>query len=91
VQLSNARHIRSDGYPILQVDVEGRTAYLLFEPAKPTGFADKKVYLGNEFADLVPDLVDGFTSDIRLFSLFDHYARACLSGSFRPGPIEIPV
>jgi hypothetical protein len=91
MRLSNARQIEHDLYPILQVDIEGRTAYLLFEPAKPTGFDEGRVYLGDEFADVVPDLVDGFTADPRLFAIYNRYAIACSNGTFEPGPVEIPV
>jgi hypothetical protein len=90
LSLSNARHFIHDGYPILAVDIEGRTANLLFEPQKPSGFKQRLLYLGESFADIVPDLVDGFTSDRRLFALFERYARASSEGTFKPGPVTIP-
>jgi hypothetical protein len=90
LSLSNARYLRHQRYPHLIVEVEGRTTCFLFEPQKPYGLNNGLVYLGESFADVVPDLVDGFTSDRRLFALFERYARACSEGTFKPGPVAIP-
>lgn len=98
--LQNARYEWLDDYPVLRVEVMGRTATLVPE-TKPAIHAAGLVFLGGEFAELVPPItlrppdggptvLRGFAADPRLFRLHDAFGRACGDGSFRAGPVPIP-
>jgi len=101
VKLENASYLRHDGYPVLQVDVAGRTVYFPCE-AKPTLHAAGYVYIGDEFTedgtvplatievDGHPETLEGCSNDPRLWKLFDQFLRDSNSDHYQPGPVTIP-
>lgn len=100
LKLANARYVVRDGYPLLLVEVDGREATMASE-TKPTLHGAGLVFVGSEFADVLPDVtihppdggtttLRGFSDDRRLFKLFDAFLIACNDGTFRPGPVPIP-
>lgn len=101
--ITDARYVKLGGYPALRLSVNGRKATLITE-CKPTLRAAGIVFLGDEFADVVPPIdfvvpdsngdvlrLEGFTKDPRVFQLYDEFGRACNDGSFKPGPVAIPA
>lgn len=91
------------GYAVLQVEIEGLTARIYRDGQKLR--AHDLVFLGAQFEEiapkviLLPDLkqgrldpqeVAGFCNDKRLLKLYDKFAKAVDSGTFRPGPVTVP-
>ena len=101
LKLSSPRYVRIDGYPYLEVGVEGTTARI--EPPRHPSFHEQGlVVLGDDFADLVPAAryvgedgrespIDGLARDARLFRLVDDFALAVGRGDFAEGPVPLPA
>ena len=103
VQLSNARYWINDGYPMLGVEVDGRTTNLIAE-CKPSVYNAGIVFLGADFADVVPAIdldlpaddgggrihLEGFTRDAQLYRLYTDFLKAAGDGTFKSGPVRIP-
>lgn len=100
--ITAARHERRDGYPLLILSIAGREA-TISSYLKRTFAGVGMVPLGEEFADLVPDIqfqipgepdnileLRGWTADPRVFALWDRFATSCNDGTFAPGPIAVP-
>jgi hypothetical protein len=97
LRLENARHAIHDGYPCLEVEIEGRPCRLIHEAKQP--FVDAGlVHVGGDFADICPPVTirpyggepqtfEGFSADPRLFALWRRFAVA---EDFEPGPVAIP-
>lgn len=100
MKLSDARYEVNDGYSILKIEVDGRTATMGTE-WKPSLRAAGIVFLGSNFGGIVPDIeyespegwktkLSGFTKDVRIVRLYDQFWSDANSGSFTPGPVPIP-
>ncbi len=97
--LSDARYTERDGYPLLEVVVDGVVATMDTE-WKPTLRDRGVIALGAPFDELWPPLgievdgrhveVPGATDDPRLVSLFDRFWADANSDRFAVGPVPIP-
>jgi hypothetical protein len=90
-----------DGYAYLAVEINGTWAR--FDTTrKLTLYRRGIISLGSEFIgdpafsysikfpDGAPTLLDGFTNDRRILSMFGHFLQALNDGTFEPGPQAIP-
>ena len=100
LNLSDAAYFREDGYPMLRVNVDGKTAYCMAE-RKTRPYAAGLVYLGGGFEEILPDItahwddgdvcvLSGFSDDRRLFALYERFQHDTDTRNFTPGPVPIP-
>lgn len=98
--LADARYLRVDRRPILEVAVDGQAARMGTD-CKPTAHAAGLVFLGDTFEDVMPPIrftpagggmttLRGYTRDARVHRLYDAFLAAARGGNYRPGPVAIP-
>lgn len=92
MQITNPRYVQTGGYPILELDLDGRTARITLEQ-KPTLYQAGLIFLGADWEEAVPEIefqgttLRGFTNDPAILTLYDQFGEAVMSGTFRPGSI----
>lgn len=95
MKITNPRYVRQQGYPLLELEIDGITTRIE-PPRKPSIHAAGLVFIGGEFHDLVPPIefkgttLKGFTNNPDIFRLTDQLGRAANDGTFQVGAIEYP-
>src|SRR4051812_12618424 len=98
MDLAHARYVWHDGYPMLEVEVDGRLARLDAYP-KPGVHLAGYVSLGSRFRDLLPPItlhppdggptvLTGCSDDRRLWLLYDRFLHR--ADPLAEGPVPIP-
>lgn len=99
LDLRDAHYIRVGGYALLEITINGRVARIE-PPRKPSLHEAGIVSIGSPFdqelraqltIDGVVTTVTGCSDDPRLFKMVDQLGTATNDGSFKVGPVEIPI
>ncbi len=102
MEIRSARYVVNAGYPELHLDIDGLEAVLATDnkrSIRELGY----VFLGDEFAGLVPNVVippdpaddraemvlRGYTDNPAVLRVFDRFIADCSSGAFAPGSVSL--
>jgi hypothetical protein len=92
MQIRNPRYVSDQGYPVLEVEIEGRLARIPLEQ-KPIAYEAGIIFVGSEFESILPAIVfnsltlRGCTNDPEILRLYDEFGQAVEEGRFEPGPV----
>lgn len=93
MKITNVQYRRIDGYPVLELLIDGKQVRIMLEE-KPSLHQAGLVFLGADWEGVVPDIefrgttLRGFVQDPEILKLYDDFGKAVSSGNFRVGAIH---
>jgi hypothetical protein len=92
MKITNVQYQRIQGYPVLELLIDGKSARIMLEE-KPSLYQAGLVFLGAAWEGVVPDIefrgttLRGFVRDPEIFKLYDDFGKAVSIGNFRTSPV----